>query len=57
VPLHWAQHIRSYPSLHIGEEEGAQAIKELSKREKATLFFGLAMTAVFVGMLILNAIS
>jgi len=22
VPLHWAQHIRSYPSLHIGEEEG-----------------------------------
>lgn len=22
VPLHWDQHIRSYPSLHIGEEEG-----------------------------------
>jgi hypothetical protein len=37
----------------------AQAIKteQLSKRDSATLIFGLAMTAVFVGMLILNAIS
>jgi hypothetical protein len=37
----------------------AQAIKteQLPKRDSATLIFGLAMTAVFVGMLILNAIS
>jgi len=30
---------------------------ELVKRDSATLIFGLAMSAVFVGMLILNAIS
>ena len=37
----------------------AQAMKaeELSKRDSAILIFGLAMTAVFVGMLILNALS
>jgi hypothetical protein len=29
---------------------------ELTNRDNATLIFGLAMTAVFVGMLILNAI-
>lgn len=26
VPLHWAQHIRIYPSLHIGEEEGGYLV-------------------------------
>ncbi len=37
----------------------AQTIKieEPSKRDSATLIFGLALTAVFVGMLILNALS
>jgi hypothetical protein len=37
----------------------AQAMKaeELSKRDNTTLIVGLAMTAVFVGMLILNALS
>ena len=35
----------------------AQAIKTQEQRDSATLIFGLAMTAVFVGMLILNAIS
>ena len=30
---------------------------ELTNRDNATLIFGLAMTAVFVSMLILNAIS
>ncbi len=36
-----------------------QAVKteEPSQRDSATLIFGLAMTAVFVGMLILNALS
>ncbi len=37
----------------------AKAIKaeEPSNRDSTTLIFGLAMTAVFVGMLILNALS
>ncbi len=37
----------------------AQAIKaeEVPKRDSSTLIFGLAMTAVFVAMLILNALS
>jgi len=35
----------------------AMKTEELSKRDSATLIFGLAMTALFVGMLILNAIS
>ncbi len=37
----------------------AQAIKaeESPRRDSATLIFGLALTAVFVGMLILNALS
>ncbi len=37
----------------------AEAIKaeELPERDSATLIFGLALTAVFVGMLILNALS
>ena len=26
VPLHWYQHIRSYPSLHVGEEEGGYLV-------------------------------
>jgi hypothetical protein len=26
VPLHWSQHIRSYPSLHVGEEEGGYLV-------------------------------
>lgn len=30
---------------------------ELTSRDNATLIFGLAMGAVFIGMLILNAIS
>ena len=30
---------------------------ELTNRDNATLIFGLAMAAVFIGMLILNAIS
>jgi len=30
---------------------------ELANRDNATLIFGLAMTAVFIGMLILNALS
>jgi hypothetical protein len=32
-------------------------IEEAISRDSATLIFGLAMTAAFVGMLILNAIS
>ena len=35
----------------------AEKIEETTSRDSATLIFGLAMTAVFVGMLILNAIS
>ncbi len=37
----------------------AQAMKaeKPPKRDSATLIFGLALTAVFVGMLILNALS
>jgi hypothetical protein len=30
VPLRWAQHIRSYPSLHIGEEEGGLFLRDLA---------------------------
>ncbi len=32
-------------------------IEEATSRDSATLIFGLAITAVFVGMLILNALS
>jgi hypothetical protein len=32
-------------------------IEEATSRDSATLIVGLAMTALFVGMLILNAIS
>ncbi len=35
----------------------AAKIDEGTSRDSATLIFGLAMTAVFVGMLLLNAIS
>ncbi len=35
----------------------AAKIEEVTSRDSATLVFGLVMTAVFVGMLILNAIS
>ena len=30
---------------------------ELTNRDEATLIFGLAMTVLFIGMLLLNAIS
>ena len=30
---------------------------ELTNRDEATLIFGLAMTALFIGVLLLNAIS
>ncbi len=36
---------------------GAVKIEETTSRDNATLIVGLVMTAVFVGMLILNAIS
>ena len=35
----------------------AAKIEEVASRDSATLIVGLVMTAVFVGMLLLNAIS
>ncbi len=35
----------------------AAKIEEATSRDSATLIFVLAMTALFIGMLILNAIS
>jgi hypothetical protein len=38
-------------------QTAAAKIEEAASRDSATLIFGLAMTVVFAGMLILNAIS
>ncbi len=53
----WHPNVPQTENLGMKAKAQAAKIEEATSRDSTTLIFGLAVTAVFVGMLILNAIS